>query len=66
MQRRPANPLKQVGVLLNALVILSLVLGPVSAAAAPGPRNTAQMSPPLARALPSSLTPGCSSSPRTS
>lgn len=46
MQRRPANPLKQVGVLLNALVILSLVLGPVSAAAAPGPRNTAQMSPP--------------------
>ncbi|NLE99711.1 MAG: DUF11 domain-containing protein, partial [Anaerolineales bacterium] len=45
MQRRPANPLKQVGVLLNALVILSLVLGPVSAAAAPGPRNTAQMSP---------------------
>ncbi len=44
MQRRPpkrgpcrTGPPWQVGVLLNALVVLSLVLGPVSAAAAPGP-----------------------------
>ena len=35
MQRCPANWSKQVGVLLNALVVLSLVLGPMSAAAAP-------------------------------